>query len=163
MLNSYRPIATKATQKTFFDYIDCLDVPQIDYFAIGVQNRANKTSISLMSRPEWQKIFSENDFANNDPIRKASLLTSRKVISLNEIDYSDSLGKEIMRQRALYEIKNGIIFMDRFENHNYILTLGTNFSKFDAYDFLIRYHDRINRLKTDLIKIIAREAKEFLF
>ena len=67
-----------------------------------------------------------------------------------------------MKQRALCEIKNGIVLMHRCGNHSYMVTLGTGFSGFDAYDFLRRYHDKINFIKNDLIKIIQRDAKNFL-
>jgi hypothetical protein len=41
--------------------------------------------------------------------------------------------------------------MQRCGKHNFMITLGTGFSKFEPYDFLKRYHHRINILKQDLI------------
>lgn len=78
-----------------------------------------------MSLPEWQKYFSDNQFAPHDPIRKITLNTKRNLIPFDEIDYVDNFGKEIMRQRSLMGIKNGIILMERFPKHNYMITLGT--------------------------------------
>jgi hypothetical protein len=161
-INSYSPITTKTTKQTFFDYIDLLNIPQIDYFAIGVQNLITKKSTSLMSRQEWQKHFIDNQYASYDPIRRVALSTKRSLIPINEIDFVDNFGKEIMRQRAIMGIKNGIVLMQRFPEFNYIITLGTNFSKFDAFVFIKQYHDKIALLKEDLIRIIERDAKNLL-
>src|SRR5437870_2607310 len=120
--NSYSPI-TGTTISTFFDYVDALDVPQIDYFAIGVQNIFLKKSASIMSLPEWQKIFVVNNYADYDPLRRATLCTKRNIISFTEIDYIDNFGKEIMHQRSLMGIKNGVVFMERLSGYNYIITL----------------------------------------
>jgi len=67
-----------------------------------------------------------------------------------------------MRQLALMGIKNGIILMERNSKHNYMITLGTGFTQFDAFDFFKRYHDRIQLIKNDLIKIIEKDANEFM-
>jgi len=162
MKNSYLPILTETTKKTFFDYIDSLDIPQIDYFAIGVQNVSTKKSISLMSRQEWQKHFVLNQYAEYDPVRRVTLHTKRNLIPFNEIDFLDNYGKEIMHQRALMDIKNGIVLMERFPKFNYMITLGTGFSKFDAFDFLKRYHDKIWLIKRDLISLIEKDTNHFL-
>ncbi|HZW61136.1 MAG TPA: hypothetical protein VFF04_02835 [Candidatus Babeliales bacterium] len=160
--NSYLPILTETTKKTFFDYVYSLDIPQIDYFAIGVQNVTTKRSISLMSRQEWQKHFVLNQYAEHDPIRRVTLHTKRNLIPFNEIDFLDNYGKEIMRQRALMDIKSGIVLMERFAKFNYMITLGTGFSKFDAFDFIKRYHDKIWLIKRDLINLIEKETNKFL-
>lgn len=160
--NNYSPINSNSTKETFNNYIDSLDIPQIDYFAVGVQNTLLKKSMSLMSLPEWQKYFSDNQFADHDPIRKVTLNTRRNLIPFEEIDYVDNFGKEIMKQRSLKGIKNGIILMQRFPRHNYMITLGTGLSKFDAFDFIKRHHDKIQLIKNDLIKIIEKDAKDFL-
>jgi hypothetical protein len=160
--NSYLPILTETTKKTFFDYIDSLDIPQIDYFAIGVQNISTQKSISLMSRQEWQKHFVLNQYAEHDPIRCVTLHTKRNLIPFNEIDFLDNYGKEIMRQRTLMDIKSGIVLMERFAKFNYMITLGTGFSKFDAFDFIKRYHDKIWLIKRDLITLIEKDSNEFL-
>jgi hypothetical protein len=160
--NSYLPILTETTKKTFFDYIDSLDIPQIDYFAIGVQNTTTNGSISLMSRQEWQQHFVLNQYAEHDPIRRVTLHTKRNFIPFNEIDFFDNYGKEIMRQRTLMDIKSGIVLMERFAKFNYMITLGTGFSKFDAFDFIKRYHDKIWLIKRDLITLIEKDSNEFL-
>jgi len=162
MKKKYLPILTETTKKTFFDYIDSLDVPQIDYFAIGVQNTLDKTSISLMSRQEWQKHFVINQYAEHDPLRQVTLYTKRNLISFNEIDFINNYGKEIMHQRVLMDIKKGIVLMARFPKFNYMITLGTGFSKFDAFDFIKRYHDKIRLIKNDLIRLIEKDANNFL-
>lgn len=161
-MNRYNPIITDTTDKIFLDFIDSLDIPQIDYFAIGVQDIIKKTSISLMSLKEWQKHFIENHYAEHDPIRRATLYTKRNLIPFQEIDYVDNFGKEIMRQRTLMGIKNGIILMKRFDKFNYMITLGTGFSKFDSFDFIRRYHDRIELIKHDFIQLVEKDARFFL-
>ena len=162
MSKNYLPIITDTTKNTFFDYVDSLDVPQIDYFAIGIQNVSAKKSISLMSLPEWQKHFIENEYADYDPIRRVTLHTKRNLIPFSEIDCLDNFGKEIMQKRASMGIKDGIILMQRFAKFNYMITLGTHFSKFDAFSFIKRYHDKIHVLKSDLIHLIEKDAKNFL-
>jgi hypothetical protein len=159
---NYSPILTDATRETFFDYVDALKMPQIDYFAIGVQNKLTQQSISLMSNPEWQKQFSYHHYAANDPLRRASLCTPRNVIPLDEIDHCDNFGKEIMRQRALSGVKNGLILMRRFATYNYIITLGTSFSQFRPSDFVLRYYDPITLVKNDFIRIIEHDIFDFL-
>lgn len=160
--NNYLPILTDSTKRTFFNYVDSLDIPQIDYFAIGVQNTVVKKSISLMSSDEWQKHFVLNQYAEHDPIRRVTLHTKRCLIPFREIDFVDNYGKEIMRQRALMGIKNGIILMQRFPKFNYMITLGTGYSKFNAFEFIKRYHDRISLIKTDFINLIQKDTKLFL-
>jgi hypothetical protein len=162
MIKSYSPITRDISKQTFFDYINELDLPEIDYFAIGIQNPKSRKSMSLMSLPEWQKQFTENQYAEYDPIRKVTFNTSRKVIPFAEVDYSDSYGKEIMHQRANFGIKNGLILVERLPHYNYMITLGTEFSKFDAFFFLRKYNDTLNYLKSDLIKIITKDANKFL-
>lgn len=162
MNENYSPILSKTTKSIFFDYIDTLDIPQIDYFAIGIQNLEKLTSTSIMSLPEWQSNFVYNQYANHDPIRKISLYTKRNIISFDEIDCVDNFGKEIMKQRALFGIKNGMILMERHEKFNYMITLGTNFSKFDSFDFIKRYHDKTHLIKNDMIKIVAKDTENFL-
>lgn len=162
IINNYLPIITKTTKKTFFDYIDSLDIPEIDYCAIGIQNLLSKKSISLMSLPEWQQHFVNHQYANYDPIRRVALLTKRNFIPFREIDFVNNFGKEIMRQRAIMGIKNGVIIMKRLAGFNYMITLGTGFSKFDAFDFLKRYHDKVELIKTDLINLVEKDTRCFL-
>ena len=115
-----------------------------------------------MSSPEWQKYFCDNQFADHDPVRKITLCTKRNINPFEEIDHVDTFGKEIMKQRSLMGIKDGIILMERFSKHNYMVTLGTGFSKFDAFDFMKKYHDKIQLIKSDMIKLIEKDAKNFL-
>lgn len=115
-----------------------------------------------MSRQEWQKHFVLNQYAEHDPVRNVTLLTKRNIIPFNEIDFLSNYGKEIMRQRAFMDIKSGLILMERFPKFNYMITLGTGFSKFDTYDFIKRYHDKISFLKRDLIQIIQKDTNKFL-
>jgi len=159
---SYSPIITNNTTSTFFDYVDSIDIPQIDYLAIGVQTLRTKKSTSIMSLPEWQKTFVSNNYADSDPLRRAALFTKRNIIPFNEIDYIDNFGKEIMHQRSLMGIKNGIVLMQRLPKHSYMITLGTGYSKFDPYDFIKRYHDKIDFLKADLINLIKKDVIHFL-
>ena len=159
---NYRPIYTSSTKETFFEYISSLRIPQIDYFAIGVQSVFSMKSISIMSLPEWQRFFVANEYAKFDPFRRATLYTRRNYIPFNEIDFCDSLGKEIMRQRQNMGIKNGIILMERFPKFNYMITLGTGYSRFDSFDFLSKFHNQLHLLKNDLIKIIEKDAVRFL-
>lgn len=161
MKNAYLPILTDNTRSTFFDYIDCLDIPKIDYFAIGIQNIFTKNSLSLMSNSDWQKKFVNENYANYDPIRRATLCTERNFIPFGEIDYIDNFGKEIMRQRALFGIKNGIILMRRFLTHNYVITLGTNFSQFDEFEFLQRHYSQLKIIQADFIALIEKDVKNF--
>ncbi len=162
MNKKYSPILTDTTKEIFFRYLEHVDLPEIDYFAIGIQSSLTKSSISLMSRPEWQKHFNYNQYAEFDPLRKATLNTTRNFIPFTEIDYSDNFGKEIMHQRGLFGIQDGIILMERLKHHNYIVTLGTNFSRFNAFDFLNTHYDGLKNLKCDLIKIIEKDAIQFL-
>jgi hypothetical protein len=86
----------------------------------------------------------------------------KRLLPFDEIDFLNNFGKEIMRQRASMEIKNGIILMERFPKFNYMITLGTGFSKFDSYEFIKNYHDTIPALKKDLIQLIEKDAHMFL-
>ncbi len=161
-MTSYSPIINDTTKQTFFNYIDSLDIPQIDYFAIGVQNTVDRKSISLMSLPEWQQHFTANQYADYDPIRRVTLCTNRNIIPFAEIDFIDNFGKEIMRQRTKMGVKDGVVLMQRFPKFNYMITLGTGFSRFDAFDFIKRYHYGIRIIKSDLMQLIEREATCFL-
>lgn len=159
---NYLPIITDSTKQAFFDYINAINIPQIDYFAIGIQHIATKKSISIMSSLEWQNQFITNNYVDFDPLRKATLHTKRTIIPFVEIDFIDNFGKEIMQQRAKMGIGNGIILMERFPKYNYMITLGTGFKKFDAYDFLKQYHDKIAFVKSDLIGLVAVDSEIFL-
>ncbi len=162
MKNNYSKITNNSTKTIFMNYIDALDIPQIDYFAVGIQNTKSKTSISLMSSSEWQKYFIENEAAAYDPLRKAALTSNRNFICFDEIDFLDSRGKEIMHARRKMGIKNGIILMERFPNFNYMITLGTSFSSFSPYYFIKNYHENIQLIKSDFITMVENEMNSFI-
>lgn len=52
--------------------------------------------------------------------------------------------------------------MQRFDTFNYMITLGTGFSKFDAFDFIKKYHNKIHFIKNDMMNLISKDAKKFL-
>ena len=157
----YIPIVTESTTHTFFDYINAVKLAPIDYFAVGIENTAQQQFTSLTSRPDWQDFFNKKQFANKDPLIKAKLFTHRKIIPFSEIDYIDSLGKEIMKQRRLYGIKDGLLLVHNKGQLRYMVMLATGFSKFDHYAFLKKYYSKLGRLKHDLTQIIERDIDQF--
>jgi hypothetical protein len=124
-LGKYETFNHQDTQRVFSEYVNYLQMPLIDYVAIGVQNTINKTSTSLMSRPDWQKFFKTMDIAEHDPIRKAAFNTHAKIFSFEDVDHQNTYGREVMRQRRLHGIENGIVIMKRELGHNFMLTLAT--------------------------------------
>lgn len=120
---------------TFKDYIDALAMKDLDYYAFGIQDTINKTSASVMSRDDWQKTFQENNFAPEDPLRKAVFNTRREVIFFKELDTKDSLSREIMLQRKKHELNDGIILVERHLGCNLMLTICSGYSKFDSYEY----------------------------
>lgn len=162
MKDSYLPIVDESTKNVFMDYTSAVNLSPIDYFAVGIQDILTRKSISLMSRIEWQKIFVDNHFAENDPVRKTVLNTRRNFISLDEIDFFDNFGKEIMRQRAMMGIKTGLVLVEKVAQFNLMITLGTEYSKFDILKFIKSNHLKITFLKRDFIKIIEKDARQFL-
>jgi hypothetical protein len=153
----YTPIHTESTRSTFFDYIDNIHIPPIDYFAVGIEDHAQKKLISLMSRLEWQIYFDKNQITNNDPLIKAKKLSQRNILPFSEIDYIDSFGKEVMRQRVLHGMKNGLMLIHKQQHLTYMIVLATGLSKFNHYSFLTKYYAQLIRLKNDLSKIIERD------
>ncbi|TLY48667.1 MAG: hypothetical protein E6K54_01345 [Gammaproteobacteria bacterium] len=154
----YAPISTESTRSTFFDYINNINIPPIDYFAVGIENYAQKKLTSLISRLEWQIYYSKNQIINNDPLIQAIKLSQRNIIPFSEIDYVDSYGKEIMKQRTLHGMRNGVMITHKQQHLNYIIVLATGLSNFNHYKFLTKYYNQLTRLKTDLSKIIERES-----
>lgn len=150
----YTPISTESTRTTFFDYINNINIAPIDYFAVGIENQAQKKITSIISRLEWQNYFYANQIANNDPLIKAKRLSQRNILPFSEIDYIDSFGKEIMRQRALHGMRNGLMLIHQQQHLKYMIVLATGFSKFNHYAFLSKYYTQLTRLKKDLSKII---------
>lgn len=162
MVDPLKPVESTDVRTTFFDYLDCIDIPEIDYFAIGIQDIANQRSMTLMSRPEWQQHFIRNEFVEADPVRNAVLHSKKTLILMPEIDAGGSLGAEIMLHRKRYGIENGIILVSRTPSLNYMVTLGTAYSKFDPYNFLRSQYTSLKALQKDLEKIIEPEAKKFM-
>lgn len=156
----YTPIRTESTLATFFDYINTINIAPIDYFAVGIENEEQKKIISIISRLEWQNYFYNNQIANNDPLIKAKRLTKRYIIPFSEIDYVDSSGKEIMRQRRLHGMKDGILLIHKHLQLKYMVVIATGFSKFNYYTFLSKYYTQLIRLKKDLSKIIEIDTKD---
>lgn len=159
--NKYQPILTESTRKNFFNYIQSLPFPEIDYFAIGLQNTLTKKSIALMSCTQWQEAFYQKDYAPHDPVRQAALYTKKNIIPFSDIEIKDKRGQEIMQHRARVGIKQGVVLMQRFGQFNYMVTLGTGFSKFNAHAFLEKDPNQIQSLKKELMNLILEDAKEF--
>lgn len=160
-LGKYNPLNEEYTRNTFEQYIDALEIPIIDYVAIGVQDSIHKTSASLMSRPDWQSTFSNLNLAESDPVRKAAFNTKTKFFSFDELDYQDSSGKEVMRQRRRHYIENGIVVMHRNLGHNFMLTLATGYKNFNARKFYLENHRSIKKTFDDLIDLITPCSAEF--
>ncbi|WP_342219929.1 hypothetical protein [Rickettsiella endosymbiont of Miltochrista miniata] len=154
----YTPICRESTRSTFFDYINNISIPPIDYFAVGIEDHAQKKLISLISRLEWQIYFDKNQITKNDPLIQAKKLSQRNIIAFSEIDYIDSFGKEVMRQRSLHGMKNGLMLIHKQNHLDYMIVLATGLSKFNHYRFLAKYYTQLMRLKHDLSKIIEREV-----
>lgn len=160
-LGKYKPINEEYIGDTFDKYIDALAIPVIDYVAIGVQDSIRKTSASLMSRPDWQSSFSNLNLAESDPVRKAAFNTKTKFFSFDELDYQDSSGKEVMRQRKRHYIENGIVVMNRNLGHNFMLTLATGYKDFNAKKFYLENRHSIKKTFGDLIDLIIPYSAEF--
>ena len=160
-LGKYKALDRRDIRSTFLDYVDALAMPIIDYVAIGVQDTIHRTSTSMMSRLDWQKTFYKLNLAAYDPVRKASFNTNSKIFAFDELDYQDSHGEEVMKQRKLHGIENGLVLIQRKLGHNFMLTLATGFKNFCPYKFLIANQVTINRIFYDLICLIKPLAKEY--
>lgn len=158
----YLPIVTESTKNTFFEYINAIKLTPIDYFAVGIAHTVQKKFTSLTSRTDWQTHFQKEQLSKNDPLIKAEILSQRSLIPFSEIDYIDSSGKEVMRQRRLHGIKDGLLLIHTAGHLKYRIMIATGFSKFDYYAFLKKYHTKLGRLKQDLTKIIERDSQQFL-
>jgi Autoinducer binding domain len=158
----YLPIKTASTRTTFFDYVNAIKLFPIDYFAVGLGNPNKREFTSLISRPEWQQHIEKQQLAGKDPLIKVLFNSPRKIIPFSEVDYVDSSGKEVMRQRRRYGIKGGIILRHQTKNIEYMIMLATGFSRFDYYAFLKKHHAKLHRLKHDLVQIIERDTERFL-
>lgn len=160
-LGKYQALDSRDKRSIFVDYINAVKVPIIDYIAIGVQDTIHRTSTSLMSRKEWQETFNKLDLASHDPIRKASFQTKSRLFTFEEVDFIDSAGKEVMRQRKKHEIVNGLIVMDRKLGYNFMLTLGTGYKNFKPYRFYLDNKNAIDHLFVDLKDIISPCTKDY--
>lgn len=160
--NQLQPIYNSSLRVVFEDYVASLKIPLIDYFAVGVQNTIHRGSASIMSRIEWQKRFASEGFAQHDPIRIAALDSKKDVFLFDEVDYLSSFGNEIMDQRKKYEIRNGLVIMDRRGSHNFQLTLGTGYHNFKGKDFFLKYRTDLFRIFKDFIAIIEPVSKVYI-
>lgn len=153
----YLPILTEEVKKDFFDYIDTIELPMMDYFAVGIQDVITKTSCSIMSNIEWQYQFIMNQYALYDPIRKSVLNTKRNIIFFDEIDYQDNYGAEIMRQRKRIGIHNGIILVKRKNTQNIMVTFGTGSKQCDSSKFLSENLVEVKKVFNDLSSILEKK------
>lgn len=160
-LGNYTALDSIDLRSYFLDYVDALDMPIMDYFAIGVQDKIHKKSTSLMSREDWQKTFKSLNLAKDDPVRKASFNTGIKIFTFDELDHENSAGKEVMRQRKLHDIENGIVMMRRSLGHNFIFTIATGYKGFKPYKFYIDNHQALNRTFDDLVSFITPNTTEY--
>lgn len=160
-LGKYEAFDKKEVRQVFLDYIDALGMPIIDYVAIGVQDTIHKTSTSMMSRLDWQKTFRSMDLAEYDPVRKASFSTRSKMFAFDELDYQNSYGKEVMRQRRRHEIENGLVIMQRSLGHNFMLTLATGYKNFTPHRFFVENHQAIYRMFNDLITLVSPSTIQY--
>ncbi|MES2998676.1 MAG: hypothetical protein V4700_05070 [Pseudomonadota bacterium] len=157
---TYTPIITESTKNTFFDYINSIKIDSIDFYSVGIANTAQKKFSSITSQLDWQTIFYKKQFGKHDPLTKANLFSRRKIVPFSEVDYIDSSGKEVMRQRRLHGISNGLTFIHKEKQLKYMIMLTTGFSKFDHFTFLKKYYSKLDRLTHDLTKIIENDIHQ---
>lgn len=160
-LGKYKSLDSQNMRDFFTKYIAALEIPIIDYVAIGVQDSIHGTSTSLMSRADWQETFVNHNFAEHDPVRKASFNTKSRNFSFDQIDYCDSMGKEVMRQRRLHYIENGIVLMRKNLGCNFMLTLATGFKNFNTQKFYCDHQPAIKKMFDDLICLVSPSTQEF--
>lgn len=160
-LGNYHILEADSVKKVFFEYINALEIPIIDYVAIGVQDTVHMTSTSIMSNSEWQNTFKQLGLAKDDPIRNASFSAKTDFFSFDEIDHQNSRGKEVMKQRRAHEIANGFVIMRRTVGHNFMLTLATGYKNFNSYRFYIDKHLSICRIFDDLISLVKPATMEY--
>jgi hypothetical protein len=161
-MDQSQPIFNVNIRSTFEDYISSLNIPFIDYFAIGIQDPINVKSASLMSRLEWQKTFYSMGFAQYDPIRLTALNSKKNFFSFDSISCLSSIGSEVMLQRKKHQMRNGIVVMDRRKTHNYMLTLATDYKEFNGPDFFLKYHADIFRILKDFSLIIKPVTANYI-
>lgn len=149
----YQAINKKEAREEFERYIDHLNIPLIDYVAIGVQDLVNKQSFSLKSDSNFQKAFLELELADHDPVRRAIWQANNSFFTFDSLDYGDKMGKAVMKYREQYSLHNGLVCLAKNKNFNYSLTLATGCTKFDGYKFLIENKEGIHTVFNDLKKI----------
>jgi hypothetical protein len=159
--NEYLVLEKKNLRETFIDYFHALDIPMIDYLAIGVQDTVNQKSTSLMSNAEWQKTFKDHNFAPYDPIRKVALNSKTSVFSFEDVNHQDPMGSEVMRQRKKHQIENGLVLVQRNLGHNFMMTLGTGFKNFQSHRFFLDYQSSVYRIFNDLIQLVSPLCEDF--
>ena len=158
----YTPIITESTKATFFTYISAFKLGPIDYFAAGLGNTTEKKLTSISSRPDWQEHIYKKQLTQNDPVIIAKLFSQRNIVPFSELDYIDSRGNEVMRQRRLFGINNGLLLIHQKRHLRYMVMLATGYCKFDHYTFLKKYYTKLGRLKHDLTNIIEKDAINLL-
>ncbi len=159
--NEYFVLDKKNLRETFMDYFQALEIPVIDYLAIGVQDTVNQKSTSLMSNAEWQKTFKDLNFAPYDPIRKVALNSKTTVFSFDDVSHQDLMGSEVMRQRKKHQIENGLVLMHRNLGQNFMMTLGTGFKNFQSHRFFLDYQKSVYRIFNDLICLVSPLCEDF--
>jgi hypothetical protein len=160
-LGEYTSLDRRDISLDFQTYIKALELPFMDYVAIGVQDTVHKKSTSIMSSDEWQKTFKKLNLAEDDPVRNAAFSTNAKYFSFDEIDCQNSAGREVMRQRKQHGIENGLVFMERRLSYNFMLTLGTDFKDLNTYRYLIDYHAGLQKVFADLIDLVTPLTQEY--
>lgn len=153
-LGDYAALDRGDLRGLFLDYVQSLEIPLIDYVAIGVQDNIHRNSTSMMSREDWQSLFKKNGFAQFDPIRLASFTTKTHFFAFEDVSCQDSFSKEIMRQRKKYEIENGLVIMDRQLGHNFMLTLATGYKGFKPHKFYLDYRSSIAKIFDELKEMV---------
>ncbi|MES2142364.1 MAG: autoinducer binding domain-containing protein [Pseudomonadota bacterium] len=157
----YTPIITVSTRAIFLDYINAFKLGSIDYFAVGLGSTTAKKLTSISSLPEWQDHLYKKQLAKSDPVIIAKIFSQRNIVPFSELDYINSRGNEVMQQRRLFGIQNGLLLIHQKRHLRYMVMLATGYSKFDHYAFLKKYYAKLGRLKHDLIKIIEKDTKQF--
>ena len=56
------------------------------------------------------------------------------------------------------KIENGIVLVERYLNCNYVLTLGTDYKKFDPYNYLLENYIEIKKVMKDMKDIIYNDS-----
>lgn len=160
-LGKYKALEQVNLRNVFLSYVDALEIPIIDYVAIGVQDTIYNNSTSLMSREDWQTTFKKLNLANYDPVRKAAFNIKSNLFAFDELDYQDEFGKEVMRQRKLHQIENGFVIMRKNLGYNFMLTLATGFKNFRPYRYFLENETAINKVFDDLIELVSPSTLEY--